>query len=42
MAAEVARNPWSIVGHHRQQGILELRWLPSTAAMTDDDWLRDE
>jgi hypothetical protein len=31
MAAELARNPWGIVSHHQQQGILELRWLPSTA-----------
>jgi hypothetical protein len=36
MAAEVARNAWGIVSHHQQQGILELRWLPSTADMTDD------
>jgi hypothetical protein len=35
MAAEVARNGWGIVNHHQQQGILELRWLPSTAEMTD-------
>jgi hypothetical protein len=38
MAAEVARNAWGIVRHHQQQRILELRWLPSTAAMTDDDF----
>jgi hypothetical protein len=38
MAAEVARNAWSIVSHHPQQGILELRWLPSTADMSDDDF----
>jgi hypothetical protein len=30
MAAEVARNAWGIVGHHQQQGILELRWLPAS------------
>jgi hypothetical protein len=38
MAAEVARNPWGIVSHHQQEGILELRWLASTAEMTDDDF----
>jgi hypothetical protein len=38
MAAEVARNAWGILRHHQQQRILELRWLPSTAAMTDDDF----
>jgi len=38
MAAELARNAWGIVHHHRQEGILELRWLASTADMTDDDF----
>jgi hypothetical protein len=38
MAAEVARNGWGIVNHHQQQGILELRWLPSTTEMGDDDF----
>lgn len=38
MAAEVARNAWGIVNHHQQQGVLELRWLPSTSDMTDDDF----
>jgi hypothetical protein len=38
MAVEVARNGWGIVSHHEQQEILELRWLPSTAEMTDDDF----
>ncbi len=38
MAAEVARNAWGIVNHHEQQGVLELRWLPSTSDMTDDDF----
>jgi hypothetical protein len=37
MVAEVARNGWGIVGHHQQEGILELRWLPSTTEMTDAD-----
>jgi hypothetical protein len=38
MAAEMARNAWGIVNHHQQQGVLELRWLPSTSDMTDDDF----
>jgi hypothetical protein len=38
MAAEVARNAWGVVNHHQQQGVLELRWLPSTSEMTDDDF----
>jgi hypothetical protein len=38
MAVEVARNGWGIVSHHQQQEILELRWLPSTTEMTDDDF----
>src|SRR5262245_19147238 len=37
MAVELARNPWGIVSQ-QQEGILELRWLPSTAEMTDDDF----
>jgi hypothetical protein len=33
MPAEIAKNEWStIVGH---AGLLELRWLPATAQMTD-------
>jgi hypothetical protein len=40
MAVEVARNGWGIVSHHEQQEILELRWLPSTAEMTDDEGRR--
>jgi len=38
MAAELASNPWGIISHHRHKGILELRWLPTTAEMTDDDF----
>jgi hypothetical protein len=38
MAAELASNTWGIISHHQQEGILELRWLPSTAEMTDDDF----
>ena len=39
MAVEVARNGWGIVSHHQEEGILELRWLASTADMTDDDFM---
>ena len=35
MVSEVARNPWAVMLHHREEGILELRWLASTASMTD-------
>ena len=35
MPAEVASNPWGVILHHKDDGILELRWLPSTAGMTD-------
>jgi hypothetical protein len=38
MAAELASNPWGIISHHQQEGILELRWLASTAEMIDDDF----
>jgi hypothetical protein len=38
MAAEVARNAWGIVIHHQRRGVLELRWLPSTSDMSDDDF----
>jgi hypothetical protein len=35
LPAELARNPWGIILHHQQERILELRWLPSAAGMTD-------
>jgi hypothetical protein len=38
MTDELARNGWGIISHHHQQGILELRWLASTAEMSDDDF----
>src|SRR6266705_3957227 len=38
MTDEVARNAWGIIGHHQQQGVRELRWLPSTAEMSEDDF----
>jgi len=34
MGTEVARNAWGVMLHHADDGILELRWLPST--MTDN------
>lgn len=33
MSAKLAANEWSEIIHHRDEGILELRWLP--AKMTD-------
>jgi hypothetical protein len=35
MPVSVAGNPWSTILHHEEDRILELRWLPSTAGMTD-------
>jgi hypothetical protein len=35
LPTERASNPWGVILHHQDEGILELRWLPSTAAMTD-------
>lgn len=34
--AEVARNQWGVVLHHEARRTLELRWLPTTRAMTDE------
>jgi len=34
MATEIARNAWGVIVHHPDDGVLELRWLPS--AMTDN------
>jgi hypothetical protein len=34
--AEVARNPWGVVVHHKDWQTLELRWLP--ADMSDADF----
>src|SRR5690242_4387000 len=33
--AQLASTTWAVILHHRDDGILELRWLPSTADMTD-------
>jgi hypothetical protein len=35
---EVARNEYGVVAHHPEAGFLELRWLPTTARMHDEDW----
>jgi hypothetical protein len=35
---ELVRNEWSIILHHEDQQLLELRWLPSSATMTDGAW----
>ena len=35
MATKVASNAWGDILHHESEGILELRWLPTTANMTD-------
>jgi hypothetical protein len=35
---EVARNQWGVVLHHPDSHTLELKWLPATREMTDDDF----
>lgn len=35
LPTELARNLWGVVLHHKEDRILELRWLPSTASMSD-------
>ncbi len=35
MPTELISNPWGIILHHQEDRILELRWLPSTASMSD-------
>ena len=37
MSSEVAANPWGVVVRHAD--ILELRWLPATASMTDGGFM---
>jgi hypothetical protein len=34
MPTERVRNEWSVILHHPDDQILELRWLPATATMT--------
>ena len=38
MTTEVARNSRGVILYHEDDGVLELRWFPSTAGMTDDDF----
>jgi len=35
LPTEIASTPWGIILHHPADGILELRWLPFTASMSD-------
>ncbi len=37
MSAEVAKNEWGVILQH--PGLLELRWLSSTASMTDGGFM---
>src|ERR671919_25317 len=38
VSTEMARNSWGVILDHEEDGILELRWLSSTAAMADDQF----
>jgi hypothetical protein len=35
LPSELARNPWGVVLQHQEDRIVELRWLPTTASMSD-------
>jgi len=35
MPTELVNNAWGMIIHHPDDQLLELRWLPSTATMTD-------
>ena len=35
MPTELVSNPWGVILRHGEDRILELRWLPSTASMSD-------
>jgi hypothetical protein len=39
MSTELVGNPWAVIIHHGEDGILELRWLPATASMTDGGFM---
>lgn len=39
MATEVAANEWGVILRHDGGTLLELRWLPSTAEMTDGGFM---
>src|SRR5207245_10758013 len=38
MAAELVQNPWGVIVRPRDD-VLELRWLPSTASMSDGGFM---
>jgi hypothetical protein len=38
MATELVRNQWGSIVHYPEDGILELRWLPSDAPVTESAW----
>jgi hypothetical protein len=39
MADEIARYRYGVALEHRDPDFLELRWLSTTADMTDEDWM---
>src|SRR5215467_9757188 len=39
MAEELVRNEWGVILRHPDGGPLELRWLPTTATMTDGGFM---
>ena len=39
MPEEIARYRYGVVVSHHDPDHLELRWLPTTASMTDEDWM---
>jgi len=38
LTTELMKSNWARIAHDPENGILELIWLPSTAAMTDEDF----
>src|SRR5712692_1899864 len=39
MATEIARNEWGVILQDPEADLLELRWLPTTAGMTDGGFM---
>ncbi len=39
MTKELVRNEWGLILHHKALDMLELRWLPSTANMSDGGFM---
>ena len=39
MTAELVNNPWGVLLFHPDDDVLELRWLPTTATMTDGGFM---